>query len=85
MGKEDTIATVSGFFLDGARPPAPTSIRATNEPEATWVDGTNDHAPAQRPGPTTLLHELVAHLRDERTALREEWARRITDARLLRS
>ena len=31
-----------------------------------------------------LLHELVDHLRGNRTALREEWARRITDAQLLR-
>jgi rsbT co-antagonist protein RsbR len=30
-----------------------------------------------------LLGELVAHLRDRRTQLREEWARRITDAGLL--
>src|SRR5215475_2213726 len=30
-----------------------------------------------------LLHELVHHLRQSRTQLREEWARRITDARLL--
>ncbi|HLM65161.1 MAG TPA: STAS domain-containing protein [Acidimicrobiales bacterium] len=30
-----------------------------------------------------LLPELVAHLREGRTQLREEWARRITDARLL--
>lgn len=30
-----------------------------------------------------LLPELVAHLREKRTQLREEWARRITDARLL--
>lgn len=30
-----------------------------------------------------LLPELVAHLRQNRTGLREEWARRITDARLL--
>jgi rsbT co-antagonist protein RsbR len=30
-----------------------------------------------------LLHELVAHLRDNRTQLREEWVRRITDAKLL--
>jgi len=33
---------------------------------------------------TSLLHELVAHLRDNRSELRERWARRITDARLLR-
>ncbi len=31
----------------------------------------------------TLLRELVAHLRQQRTVLREEWARRITAARLL--
>ncbi len=30
-----------------------------------------------------LLRELVAHLRDNRTQLREEWARRITQAQLL--
>ncbi len=30
-----------------------------------------------------LLGELVAHLRENRTALREEWARRITEAQLL--
>src|SRR6187455_3317604 len=30
-----------------------------------------------------LLRELVAHLRENRTALREEWARRITEAELL--
>ena len=32
-----------------------------------------------------LLHELVDHLRNSRTALREEWARRITEAELLRA
>lgn len=31
----------------------------------------------------TLLRELVAHLRQHRTQLRQEWARRITEARLL--
>ncbi len=30
-----------------------------------------------------LLRELVAHLRQDRTPLREEWTRRITDERLL--
>src|SRR6185295_10049493 len=30
-----------------------------------------------------LLRELVAHLRQNRTQLREEWARRITEAELL--
>jgi rsbT co-antagonist protein RsbR len=32
---------------------------------------------------TLVLKELVAHLREQRTQLREEWARRITEARLL--
>jgi rsbT co-antagonist protein RsbR len=30
-----------------------------------------------------LLRELIAHLRDNRSELRQEWARRITDANLL--
>src|SRR5689334_1400175 len=34
-------------------------------------------------GTTALLRELVAHLRQHRTELREEWARRITEAKLL--
>src|SRR6516165_2792569 len=49
------------------------------------------HARTNRPQRTTaisdsreaLLPELVAHLRRSRTPLREEWARRITNARLL--
>ena len=32
---------------------------------------------------TELLQELVAHLRQNRTQLREEWANRIADAQLL--
>ena len=32
---------------------------------------------------TAVLRELVAHLRQHRSALREEWAQRITEARLL--
>jgi rsbT co-antagonist protein RsbR len=32
-----------------------------------------------------LLHQLVEYLRQERSALREEWARRIMDAQLLRA
>src|SRR2546425_3377852 len=31
----------------------------------------------------TLLRELVAHLRENRTQLRQEWAQRITEAKLL--
>jgi rsbT co-antagonist protein RsbR len=46
------------------------------------------HAPVAAPPPppddTSLLPELVAYLRQNRTELREEWVRRITDAQLLR-
>ena len=42
-------------------------------------------APPQQPGvDTSLLPELVGYLRDNRTMLSEDWARRITDAQLLR-
>jgi rsbT co-antagonist protein RsbR len=34
-------------------------------------------------GTAALLRELVAHLRKNRTQLREEWARRITESKLL--
>ncbi|MDQ4082744.1 MAG: STAS domain-containing protein [Actinomycetota bacterium] len=36
-------------------------------------------------GDTSLLPELVAYLRQNRTDLREEWVRRITNAQLLRA
>jgi rsbT co-antagonist protein RsbR len=42
---------------------------------------TQEQAPPRR---ATLLVELVAYLRRNRTELREEWARRIMDAQLLR-
>src|ERR1700758_4449473 len=41
---------------------------------------TTEAAPDSTAG---LLRELVAHLRESRTQLREEWARRITEAQLL--
>ncbi len=44
-------------------------------PSATPPQATED--------PATRLRELVAHLRQNRTQLREEWARRITGAQLL--
>jgi rsbT co-antagonist protein RsbR len=46
----------------------------------------NPHpVPVHKVGESTaaLLRELVAHLRQSRTLLREEWARRITEAQLL--
>jgi rsbT co-antagonist protein RsbR len=39
--------------------------------------------PAPAESTAALLRELVAHLRQGRTQLREEWARRITEAQLL--
>jgi hypothetical protein len=38
---------------------------------------------AVTPTQTALLPELVAHLRQNREQLREDWARRITNAQLL--
>ena len=50
------------------------------DPETRTLTGTSHHV-AQ---PTAeLLRQLVSHLRQNRTQLREEWARRITEARLL--
>jgi rsbT co-antagonist protein RsbR len=49
-------------------------------------DNAEHGAGAGGPGTTTetvLLPELVAHLRQNREQLREDWARRISDARLL--
>ena len=40
-------------------------------------------SPGQLQPTADLLRELVAHLRQNRTQLREEWARRITESRLL--
>jgi rsbT co-antagonist protein RsbR len=52
------------------------------------MEGTSQRAPepgddATAEATADLLRELVAHLRANRTQLREEWARRITEARLL--
>jgi rsbT co-antagonist protein RsbR len=56
-------------------PPEKESLRASVR-NATR----NSSAPVDRP---ELLRQLVSHLRENRTQLREEWARRITAARLL--
>ncbi|NNH74646.1 STAS domain-containing protein [Nocardia uniformis] len=47
------------------------------------VGGVDEPAGASESATAGLLSELVEHLRQNRTVLREEWARRITDARLL--
>jgi rsbT co-antagonist protein RsbR len=53
--------------------------------EAFMVDARMQTATSQMVGESTagLLRELVAHLRQNRTQLREEWVRRITGAQLL--
>ena len=57
--------------------------RIENAPENMQVqDEYIEAAESSRPV-SVLLRELVAHLRDNRTQLREEWARRITEAKLL--
>jgi rsbT co-antagonist protein RsbR len=58
-------------------------------PERTVVDEDPERRADERPERTSaeddeLLQELVAYLRDNRTDLREEWARRISEANLLR-
>jgi rsbT co-antagonist protein RsbR len=49
--------------------------------DARGVTATDTHAHAD--ASALLLRELVAHLRQNRTQLREEWVRRITGAQLL--
>lgn len=49
----------------------------------TMVSGDGEQVEGRAPATDELLPELVEHLRQNRTQLREEWARRITDARLL--
>ena len=45
------------------------------------TDHTSTQTGAERAhGEETLLPELVAHLRDHRTQLRQQWAERITQA-----
>jgi rsbT co-antagonist protein RsbR len=44
---------------------------------------TGDRAAERSEDAASLLQELVAYLRDSRTELREEWARRISEAELL--
>src|SRR5206468_935216 len=68
-------------------------LRGSNIPppriRAMAAKGKDSPAPAQLDPQATLestamlLRELVAHLRQNRTQLREEWARRITRAQLL--
>src|ERR1700754_1758808 len=47
------------------------------------AEPTDETSDGQREANADLLTELVAHLRNNRTQLRQEWARRIGEARLL--
>src|SRR3989440_1754680 len=55
-------------------------MKATMKRKENITQPTDTQSPENR---AALLRELVAHLRQNRTQLREEWARRITDAQLL--
>ena len=60
--------------------------RTDEEPEQRTDDESDertDDKPARPPEDDSLLQELVAYLRENRTELREEWARRISEAELL--
>ena len=92
-------ATITGLFLDGAAPAAATSMNDTthamfrseeeqmdqepDRPEDESGQQANDRPPKSSQEDDSLLQELVAYLRDNRTELREEWARRISEAELL--
>jgi len=58
----------------GLTPPTLSSNRAMS---------VHANSPTRTETNAALLRELVSHLRENRTQLREEWARRITDAQLL--
>jgi rsbT co-antagonist protein RsbR len=60
--------------------------RFTKEGEAVQERGDSRQSPVDPLSDEAtrgLLREVVGHLREDRTQLREEWARRITEARLL--
>src|SRR6267143_1259075 len=54
-----------------------------NEDKGQGVSPAREMPPPDDVSTVSLLRELVAHLRKNRTQLREEWARRITAAKLL--
>lgn len=56
----------------------PQETRETRDTRTTFGPASQMTAPTAE-----LLRQLVAHLRQNRTQLREEWARRITEAKLL--
>ena len=63
------------------RTPEERSEQTQDERSERTRDERSERTPAED---DELLQELVAYLRDNRTDLREEWARRISEANLLR-
>ena len=61
--------------------PSPNPTAGEGEAMSTDTSSTDRLRPPA--SDQSLLHELVAYLRENREELREEWARRITDASLL--
>jgi len=66
-------------------PPMQAVPSSGNEGHDPSAEADRSPAPEARERRTSdpVLEELVAHLRDSRTQMREEWARRISDAELL--
>jgi rsbT co-antagonist protein RsbR len=60
-----------------------TEQQAEDAAEARPREEADDRSTESSSGDDELLQELVAYLRDNRTELREEWAQRISDAKLL--
>jgi rsbT co-antagonist protein RsbR len=63
-----------------------TTKNLTSPPPPTRFGGdtiANISSPPVSESSAALLRELVSHLRENRTQLRQEWARRITEAQLL--
>ncbi|HEX2234616.1 MAG TPA: STAS domain-containing protein [Thermoleophilaceae bacterium] len=65
-----------------ARSKAPAK-RTTKRAAPKAAGGRRTTSSRSQDGSAALLRELVGHLRRNRSQLREEWARRITDAQLL--
>src|SRR5215208_2526806 len=87
-------ATTWRFWRSGPTLRSPTTLSCfptrqaaprRNPPQRSAMAETPDASVADGHGETSadLLKELVSHLRANRTQLREEWARRISDTRLL--
>ena len=83
--RDDIAILVIGPRVHPAPPILAQSPALTDPRRHQVADPDNpDVAPAsEASAASALLRELVAHLRQNRTVLREEWARRITEAQLL--